>query len=183
MEDEPRIAAWDAKVDWPLTGLAVAFLGLYTWQVLDTGLDAGTHEAIDLVLTSIWVLFGLDYAVRIALARNRRRFVGAHLLDLAILLLPMIRPLRALRVITVIGVLNRSSATTPADASRSTSVPPSPWSPSSRRSPCWRPSATLPTPRSRRSARRCGGRSRRCPRSATATATRSPWRVAWSRRR
>jgi voltage-gated potassium channel len=107
MEDEPRIAAWDAKVDWPLTGLAVAFLGLYTWQVLDTGLDAGTHEAIDLVLTSIWVLFGLDYAVRIALARNRRRFVGAHLLDLAILLLPMIRPLRALRVITVIGVLNR----------------------------------------------------------------------------
>jgi voltage-gated potassium channel len=96
MEDEPRIAAWDAKVDWPLTGLAVAFLGLYAWQVLDTGLDPGTHEAIDFVLTSIWVLFGLDYVVRISLARNRRRFVGAHLLDLAILLLP-----------TIISVLNR----------------------------------------------------------------------------
>jgi voltage-gated potassium channel len=107
MEDEPRIAAWDAKVDWPLTGLAVAFLGLYAWQVLDTGLGPEAREAVDLVLTGIWVLFGLDYLVRITLARNRRRFVGGHLLDLAFLLLPMIRPLRALRVITVISVLNR----------------------------------------------------------------------------
>jgi voltage-gated potassium channel len=107
MEDEPRIAAWNAKVDWPLTGLAVAFLGLYAWQVLDTGLGPEAREAVDLVLTGIWVLFGLDYLVRITLARNRRRFVGSHLLDLAFLLLPMIRPLRALRVITVISVLNR----------------------------------------------------------------------------
>jgi voltage-gated potassium channel len=107
MEDEPRIAAWNAKVDWPLTGLAVAFLGLYAWQVLDTGLGPEAREAVDLVLTGIWVLFGLDYLVRITLARNRRRFVGGHLLDLAFLLLPMIRPLRALRVITVISVLNR----------------------------------------------------------------------------
>jgi voltage-gated potassium channel len=107
MEDEPRIAAWNAKVDWPLTGLAVAFLGLYAWQVLDTGLGPEAREAVDLALTGIWVLFGVDYLVRITLARNRRRFVGSHLLDLAFLLLPMIRPLRALRVITVISVLNR----------------------------------------------------------------------------
>jgi voltage-gated potassium channel len=107
MEDEPRIAAWNAKVDWPLTGLAVAFLGLYAWQVLDTGLGPEAREAVDLTLTGIWVLFGVDYLVRITLARNRRRFVGGHLLDLAFLLLPMIRPLRALRVITVISVLNR----------------------------------------------------------------------------
>jgi voltage-gated potassium channel len=107
MEDEPRIAAWNAKVDWPLTGLAVAFLGLYAWQVLDTGLGPEAREAVDLALTGIWVMFGVDYLVRITLARNRRRFVGSHLLDLAFLLLPMIRPLRALRVITVISVLNR----------------------------------------------------------------------------
>jgi voltage-gated potassium channel len=107
MNDEPRIAAWDAKVDRPLTGLAVAFLGLYAWQVLDTHLGAGPHEALDAVLTAIWALFGLDYLVRIRLARRRWRFVGTHLLDLAILLLPMFRPLRALRVVTVISVLNR----------------------------------------------------------------------------
>jgi voltage-gated potassium channel len=107
MQDEPRIAAWDAKVDWPLTALAVTFLGLYAWQVLDTGLGPDARGVLDAVLTAIWALFGLDYLVRIRLARRRWRFVGTHLLDLAILLLPMFRPLRALRVVTVISVLNR----------------------------------------------------------------------------
>src|SRR5918997_630798 len=75
MEDEPRIAAWDRRV------------------------DGG--------LSAVWVVFGLDYLVRIALARRRWRFVRTHLIDLAILLLPMFRQLRALRVITIISVLNR----------------------------------------------------------------------------
>lgn len=105
MVDEPRIAAWDRKVDWPLTGLAVVFLAAYAWQVLDP--ESGFHAALEVVLTATWVLFGLDYVVRIALARRKWRFVGTHLLDLVILLLPMFRQLRALRVITVISVLNR----------------------------------------------------------------------------
>ena len=107
MEDEPRIAAWDAKVDWPLTGLTLVFLAGYAWQVLDTSLGPAAREALDLVLTGIWVLLGLDYLVRLGLARRKLRFVGRHLLDLLVLVLPMFRPLRALRVVTVIGVLNR----------------------------------------------------------------------------
>jgi voltage-gated potassium channel len=107
MEDEPRIAAWNAKVEWPLTGLAVAFLAGYAWQVLDTSLGPVGRDALELTLTGIWLLLGADYVVRLALARQRLRFVRSHLLDLLLLLLPMFRPLRALRVVTVIGVLNR----------------------------------------------------------------------------
>jgi voltage-gated potassium channel len=107
MEDEPRIAAWNAKVDWPLAGLTLAFLIGYAWQVLDTSLTPRTHEALDLALTAVWVLLGADYLVRLALARRRLRFVRRHLLDLLILVVPMFRPLRALRVVTVLGVLNR----------------------------------------------------------------------------
>jgi voltage-gated potassium channel len=106
-QDEPRIAAWDAKVDWTLTALAFAFLVGYAWQVLDTSLDPATYAALDVGLTLIWALLGVDYLVRLALARHRWRFVRRHLLDLLILLLPMFRPLRALRVLTVLGVLNR----------------------------------------------------------------------------
>jgi voltage-gated potassium channel len=106
MDDEPRIAAYDDRVDWWLTGLAVLFLVVYAVQVLAQ--PTGTADAAcEVVLTGVWVLFGLDYAVRIALARRRWRFVGTHLVDLAILLLPMFRQLRALRVITIISVLNR----------------------------------------------------------------------------
>ena len=107
MKDEPRIAAWDVKVEWPLTGLAVAFLAGYAWQVLDMSLGPQARAALDLALTGIWVLLGVDYLVRLALARQRLRYVRRHLLDLLLLLLPMFRPLRALRVVTVIGVLNR----------------------------------------------------------------------------
>ena len=71
MEDEPRIAAWDAKVDWPLTGLTLVFLAGYAWQVLDTSLDPAGREALDLVLTGIWLLLGLDYLVRLGLARRK----------------------------------------------------------------------------------------------------------------
>jgi voltage-gated potassium channel len=107
VEEEPRIAAWDRRVDWPLTALAVAFLVGYAWQVLDTSMAPAAQTALNVGLTAVWVLFGLDYLVRIALARRRWRFVATHLLDLVILLLPMLRQLRALRVVTVITVLNR----------------------------------------------------------------------------
>ena len=60
--------------------------------MLDTALGPAAREALDLVLTGIWVLLGLDYLVRLGLARRKLRFVGRHLLDLAILLLPMFRP-------------------------------------------------------------------------------------------
>jgi voltage-gated potassium channel len=107
MEDEPRIAAWNRRVDWPLTALAVLFLIGYAWQVLDTSLSPAARTALDVALTGIWVLFGLDYLVRIALARRKMRFVATHVIDLVVLLLPMLRQLRALRVVTAISVLNR----------------------------------------------------------------------------
>ena len=105
--DEPRIAAWDRRVDWWLTGLAVVFLVAYAVQVLNPDIGATGATLLEVVLTGVWVVFGLDYVVRISLAQRRWRFVYTHLVDLAILLLPMLRQLRALRVITVISVLNR----------------------------------------------------------------------------
>jgi voltage-gated potassium channel len=104
---EPRIAAWDRRVDWWLTGLAALFLAAYAWQVLDTSLTPAGRDALEVVLTGTWVVFALDYLVRIALARRRWYFVRTHLLDLVMLALPMFRQLRALRLITVVTVLNR----------------------------------------------------------------------------
>lgn len=102
--DEPRITAWDRRVDWWLTGLAVAFLVAYAWQVLDTTMDPMLDAVLEVVIAVTWVAFAVDYAVRMALARRRWRYLYRHLLDLVILLLPM---LRALRVVLALGILNR----------------------------------------------------------------------------
>jgi voltage-gated potassium channel len=105
--DEPRLAAWERRLDWPLTVLAVAFLLVYAWSVLDTGLSAGAQQALDLLLWAIWAIFALDYLVRLALAKRRWRFLRRHVLDLLVILLPMFRQLRILRLVTVLTVLNR----------------------------------------------------------------------------
>ena len=53
--------------------------------MLDTSLDPRARGVLDLVLTGIWLLLGLDYLVRLGLARRKLRFVRRHLLDLVVL--------------------------------------------------------------------------------------------------
>jgi hypothetical protein len=45
----------------------------------------------------IWAVFAAEYAIKLYLAPNRRRFVLHHLPDLIIVIVPMLRPLRVLR--------------------------------------------------------------------------------------
>jgi len=56
------------------------------------------------------VLFGVDYAVRLALSVQRWRFVRSNLLDLAVLALPVLRPLRLLRLVALVAILNRAGS-------------------------------------------------------------------------
>lgn len=108
--DEPRLAAWTRRTDWPMTGLAVVFLAVYAWQVLDTSATPPLRTALDVTMWVIWAVFAADYLTRLLLARHKGRFVWRHLLDLIAVALPMARQLRALRVLTLLSVLNRRTA-------------------------------------------------------------------------
>ncbi len=54
-----------------------------------------------------WLLFALDYIARLALSVDRWQFVRTNLLDLAVIALPLLRPLRLLRLVMLLNVLNR----------------------------------------------------------------------------
>ncbi len=58
----------------------------------------------------VWGLFAVDYVARVAGAEDRVSWVVRHPVELAILVLPMLRPLRVLRLVTLLRVLNRSAA-------------------------------------------------------------------------
>lgn len=105
--DEPRVAAWERRMDWPLTVLAALFLAAYAWSVLDTTLTGTTRWWLELALWLTWGVFVFDYVARLILARRRWRYVWRHWMDLLVIALPMFRQLRVLRLITVLTVLNR----------------------------------------------------------------------------
>ncbi|WP_233158254.1 potassium channel family protein [Actinokineospora bangkokensis] len=106
-DPEQRLSRWEARTDWAMTSLAVAFLGTYAWQVLGAGSSPRLHGVLEVALWVIWAVFAAEYAVRFSLARNKGRFVWRHLFDLLAVALPMVRQLRALRLVTVFKVLNK----------------------------------------------------------------------------
>lgn len=108
--DERRLAAWETRVEWPLTGLAVVFLVAYAWQVLDDGATSGLRTVLEVALWVVWLVFAVDYVIRLKLAVNKPKFIVRHLFDLLAVLLPIVRQLRVLRLITVLNVLNKRLA-------------------------------------------------------------------------
>ncbi|MEO3783603.1 ion channel [Actinocorallia sp. B10E7] len=98
---------WERRAQWPLTLAAVLFLAAYAWPILEPDLPSRQVSACLTLTWAMWALFAVDYFMRLLLSRNRLRFVRSHLLDLALVVLPIFRPLRLLRLITLLAVLNR----------------------------------------------------------------------------
>lgn len=100
---------WEDYTEWPLMGAAVLFLIGYAWPIIDPSLAHVAKVACELVTWATWALFVLDYVVRVSLAPERRRYVVRHLLDLAVVVLPLLRPLRMLRLVALLNVVNRGA--------------------------------------------------------------------------
>lgn len=93
-------------MDVPLTVAAVVFLVAYSWEVI-ANLEGAAAITMETIIAVTWVVFLIDYVVNLVLAVHRWRWFYRHLFDLAVVVLPMLRPLRLLRLITLLGVLQR----------------------------------------------------------------------------
>ncbi len=94
----------------PLLLLAVAFLVAYAWPILDPRLEGSLQTTLNVLGWAVWAAFALDFAARIWLAEERRRYVLQHWYDAALIALPMLRPLRLLRALAFARMLNRTAA-------------------------------------------------------------------------
>jgi voltage-gated potassium channel len=98
---EERLDRFSARIDPVMMVLALAWL-----PVLVIPLVTQLHGAVALTFAvidyAIWAAFALEYLVKLRLAVNKWHFVGHHLLDLAMVAVPILRPLRLARLLRVI---------------------------------------------------------------------------------
>lgn len=109
--DSDRLRRWERLTGGWLIALAGVFLVVYAVPILWPDIPQGWESACRTANFAIWALFGVDYAVRLVLAEHRRAYIRSHLFDLVVLVLPMLRPLRLLRLVTAMMVIERQTET------------------------------------------------------------------------
>ena len=105
-----RVERWEERAEWPLTAAAVLFLASYAFPIAFPTASATTRTLCSVVVWTTWAIFALDYGVRLTLAERRWWFVRHNALDLAVVALPVLRPLRLVRLLALLSILNRTGA-------------------------------------------------------------------------
>ncbi|MDO8107196.1 ion channel [Isoptericola sp. b441] len=93
-----RLDRYESRTSGPMTALALVFLAVYAVVVIQTGFPRWVVSVATALNLAIWVLFALDLAVRLWLAENKVRWILRHPVDVASVVVPALRPLRALRI-------------------------------------------------------------------------------------
>ena len=104
-----RVEKWERHTEVPLALLAIAFLVAYVLPILDTHLDHTWTGFFTAVSWTVWVAFGVDLIARLAIADQRGKYALHHWYDIVLVLVPMLRPLRLLRLIALMRILDRSA--------------------------------------------------------------------------
>ncbi|USQ87245.1 potassium channel family protein [Streptomyces phaeoluteigriseus] len=98
MTADSPLNRWEQRTEVPLALASLAYLAGYAVHVLATGLPGVWRDLCLAVTLAAWALFAVDYAVRWRLSGQGPRFVRRHWLDTLVVLLPLLRPLRIVRL-------------------------------------------------------------------------------------
>jgi len=90
--------AYAKRFDGLMLALAGLFLVIWSVTSIDLALSDRLVRVLDLARIAIWVVFGIDLAIRITLAKSSWRFVLRHPLDVLAVLVPPLRPLKILTI-------------------------------------------------------------------------------------
>ncbi|MCX4517134.1 MULTISPECIES: potassium channel family protein [Streptomyces] len=108
MSDRPasdppaRLTRWEQRTEVPLFAAGLLFLTGYAVRVLTPHDDEPWNDLALILVWSTWLLFLVDYGTRLRLSGLGARFVRVHWLDTLVLLLPLLRPLRMVKVYTAV---------------------------------------------------------------------------------
>ena len=95
-----RLDAYERRTALAMVLLAVGYLVLYSFYVLDEGLTSNGLDRLDTAMNVIWVVFIVDLTLRTVLAPKHIAYLVHHPLDVIAVAVPAFRVLRVLRVLT-----------------------------------------------------------------------------------
>ena len=107
LEAQHRLQWWEKRSEWPLAVVAVIFLIAYSYQVLANP-QGHDDQLLEAGLWIVWAVFVIDFVVRFCLATDRVKWFFRHIIDFAVAILPVLRPLRLLRLLVLFGALNKA---------------------------------------------------------------------------
>jgi voltage-gated potassium channel len=91
-------------VDGPLLVLAILWLPVLIIPLVSHPSPA-IGDSLNAVDYTVWAVFVVEYLVKFYLAPDRRWFVRTHLVDLVVILVPFLRPLRLARVLRLLRLV------------------------------------------------------------------------------
>ncbi|WP_369778815.1 potassium channel family protein [Streptomyces sp. R33] len=113
MKQTSRQLRWERRSQTPLLVLAIAFAVAYAVPIVVPDADQRVHRACTLTEWVVWGAFAADYLMRLGLSTAKKAFVRTHWLDLVAVLLPMLQPLRLLRLVSTLLLVGRRARMAP----------------------------------------------------------------------
>ncbi|MDG4857538.1 ion channel [Streptomyces sp. T-3] len=107
MKEQPAQIRWENHTHRPLLGLAILFAVAYAVPIVAPDASDGLKAACTVAEWVVWGAFAVDYLARLVLTEHRLLFVRRHWLDLCAVALPLIQPLRLLRVVSTLMLVGR----------------------------------------------------------------------------
>lgn len=107
MKQQTAQGRWEQYTQRPLLALAVAFAVAYAVPIVDHSAGHSLTSACTVVEWVVWGAFATDYLVRAVLAPRPKEFVRTHWLDLCAVVLPILQPLRLLRMVSTLILVGR----------------------------------------------------------------------------
>ena len=102
-----RVDRFERRTEWPLAVLALVFLAAYAWPILRPEISPSWKHVCTVIDILIWVVFVVEFVARVVLADRRGRYVARHVPDVLMVALPVLRPLRLLRFLVLLRMINR----------------------------------------------------------------------------
>ncbi|MET9318738.1 potassium channel family protein [Streptomyces sp. NPDC003038] len=113
MKEQSVQLRWERRTQKPLLVLAVVFAVAYAVPIVVPDAEPVVHRACTVAEWLVWGAFAADYLVRLALSPARKEFVRTHWMDLVAVALPLVQPLRLLRLVSTLLLVGRRARMAP----------------------------------------------------------------------